>query len=470
MENFERSQYYEDSTDETDEEKRLGKKKTRKWPSFVASWLARSEQKEDQPEEPDNKKGVLRRFFGKFVGLDVVRNENSEAIPSDERESLPAKNLDDYYSESGQFIGSEQYFVGNKSAETSHEDFLDSQEDSVAASHEPGKYPKQESVVNADETHESSLSVDDEEFTPYPAFPVEEMQRRYEDEKNDLEVDTTDTVTELQAEGYETDAPAKREVFRGATEADLRTEKVARKRADRRLKKRTHKQGDELERVHKQNRQQEKQAREAKEQTDALRQQVARYESMAEQMQTEYKGKPIENKISERPHPSTTPEYKQYHPSAFEKSPPKSQTVDTPERRVPQYQEAEKASKTETVARRFAEKVREYENKHENPEKVLKEMLAAAEVDAPVERVYERSHEVRDEATNKSQPGAVSVGSILQQTPGSLSVKQDTVNSSKLNNKTQDEQQSELYKQAAQQGFMGAIFILVLLLIAYVLV
>jgi hypothetical protein len=104
-------------------------------------------------------------------------------------------------------------------------------------------------------------------------------------------------------------------------------------------------------------------------------------------------------------------------------------------------------------------------------EVILEKVVDAAEHNIPIERSYERRHEIKDEAT--SPMGAHSIGSILTgvTSPVISSGMQSTThlqNNPILNVPSSQPQQPEMYKQAIQRGFVGAAVLLVLMAIAYI--
>jgi hypothetical protein len=121
----------------------------------------------------------------------------------------------------------------------------------------------------------------------------------------------------------------------------------------------------------------------------------------------------------------------------------------------------------EKLAEEAVRKVEAYERRQEAPTVVLKEMLNAAEVNAPVERLYERRQEVKDEPGSQfASSGAAHIGSILQEMSNAKNNAVATGGSAKaLGSQTTPEQ----YRQAAERGFWGAIVILIFALMVYLL-
>lgn len=108
------------------------------------------------------------------------------------------------------------------------------------------------------------------------------------------------------------------------------------------------------------------------------------------------------------------------------------------------------------------------------PEKILEQVVDAAEHDMPVERIFERSHEVKDD---KTVPGAaVSVGAVMN-AQAAVNQYQD-LRQAKQSVGTQggplpfvsDSAAHKSYKQAVKMGFWAAVMIIILGAIAYLVV
>jgi hypothetical protein len=110
----------------------------------------------------------------------------------------------------------------------------------------------------------------------------------------------------------------------------------------------------------------------------------------------------------------------------------------------------------------------EQEVRMPRPEKILETVTVAAEHDLPIERLYERRHEVKDDKTSVTT-GAVPVATVLtgmRHTPlyssrpavsaASAGVKPPSVTTS-----------PQLYKQAMRRGFWGAVTLLVFIAIIF---
>lgn len=104
--------------------------------------------------------------------------------------------------------------------------------------------------------------------------------------------------------------------------------------------------------------------------------------------------------------------------------------------------------------------------------KIMEQVAQAAERDVPVERVFERSHEVKDD---QSMPvGAASVGSIVaaRVASQSLPASQGTAHMPHAEEGLKvipDHVQKQIYKQAMRNGFWAAIIIIILGTIAFLL-
>lgn len=147
-----------------------------------------------------------------------------------------------------------------------------------------------------------------------------------------------------------------------------------------------------------------------------------------------------------------------------------------PEKRIPRPERQDTlkehvgtAIKTEKIAEEVAKKVETYEKQHEAPTVVLKEMVKAAEANAPVERIYERRQEIKDETSPVyNYSSAVPVSVILKKLSGTSQANTSLYpavpgnpQSSPVNTKP------ELYRQAAQRGFWGAVVIVIFMLMVY---
>jgi hypothetical protein len=109
----------------------------------------------------------------------------------------------------------------------------------------------------------------------------------------------------------------------------------------------------------------------------------------------------------------------------------------------------------------------------EKPEtyRLMEQVAEAAEHDVPVERAFERSHEVKDDQS--THIGAASIGSIMAE-----QVAKQRVNGPVATQLSQDASglpvvsgraQATAYKQAMRNGFWAAIIIIILGTIAYLL-
>jgi hypothetical protein len=112
------------------------------------------------------------------------------------------------------------------------------------------------------------------------------------------------------------------------------------------------------------------------------------------------------------------------------------------------------------------------EQKQSRPEQITSQKpQEALETQSRLERVIERSHEVKDDQTN---PGAVSVGSIvnnqasyrLGRPPSSSPIKIDDSQDLPV---VADSPDSDAYKQAMKLGFWTAVIIIVFGLLAYLM-
>jgi hypothetical protein len=136
---------------------------------------------------------------------------------------------------------------------------------------------------------------------------------------------------------------------------------------------------------------------------------------------------------------------------------------------------AETMSVTEKPSRR---ELHNQEVMREEPEKaetykIMEQVAEAAEHNAPVERVFERSHEVKDD--HSTPVGAASIGAIMAAQAEQKRLAQ--LKASQAQMVTNDQglpvittaSDSDMYKQAMRRGFWGAIIIIIFGLLAYLL-
>lgn len=115
----------------------------------------------------------------------------------------------------------------------------------------------------------------------------------------------------------------------------------------------------------------------------------------------------------------------------------------------------------------------ELPNEEIKSEQIMREVASAAEQDVPVERVFERSHEVKDDLTGAT--GAASVGSVIsgRPSPALAPIVATAVGSSHhqpdTDNGRVNVDQAE-YQRAVKQGFWSAIVILIFGALAYLMV
>ncbi len=107
-------------------------------------------------------------------------------------------------------------------------------------------------------------------------------------------------------------------------------------------------------------------------------------------------------------------------------------------------------------------------------QRIMQEVAEAAEHNSPVERVFERSHEVKDDKTNPA--GASAVGSIIanKQLQQPVSTTSHSPVSSRPSSTGDlpviyDDPRKGLYAQAMRNGFWAAVLIIILGIIAYLL-
>lgn len=108
------------------------------------------------------------------------------------------------------------------------------------------------------------------------------------------------------------------------------------------------------------------------------------------------------------------------------------------------------------------------------PNNIAEQVAEAAEHDVPVERAFERSHEVKDDDSHASSvvTGAASVGSVVATSvaAGMAATPKVVASGGKDLPFVSDEAVREFYKRAAARGFWSAICLIVLGTIAYLVV
>lgn len=131
-----------------------------------------------------------------------------------------------------------------------------------------------------------------------------------------------------------------------------------------------------------------------------------------------------------------------------------------PERLAPAAEQVEKV-KTARKSRRSPE-VQSERTATRRPEQVLEQVAHAAEKDAPIEKAYERRHEIKDEPHSRGYGAAVPIGAVLDQTLQQAEfMRQEHSRLVQAAKQQSTAQIPQLYKQAATQGFWGAIVIIV---------
>lgn len=110
------------------------------------------------------------------------------------------------------------------------------------------------------------------------------------------------------------------------------------------------------------------------------------------------------------------------------------------------------------------------------PQKIFEKVAEAAEHDEPVERIFERSHEVKDEAS--APLGATHIGTVassqvqgLRPTPATYTTPQNyNAPGDSMSLPIINDSQDIYYRQAMKAGFWAAVLIIILGLIAYLMI
>jgi hypothetical protein len=434
-------------------------KKSRKRLSFVASWLARRE-REEQPEVEDTRKeGILKRFFGKFVGLESVKesSESSDHEPADEtfqytRPEIPPE----WRPHDDESVVTPTAGVEERSEVSAR---VDSPDNLIKP--EQGSMPQSEEEREQTEASEKSEPVEpiqdqpEEGFAEFPPIPQEHVTRPSYSEQQYMQQAQL-AHAENTTPHQETDRQAQKIVYdrRGeplaaATLVGLGLEHGARKRADKELQKRSNTLENRI------------QAQESN--VQAITTARVNPESVSPAAGTKFERVVMQEKTPEKP--QQKPEVPLVtRPESYRQQP--EVAVTTPVA-------PEKAQPARIIEKERPEVAERYEHIMREKEELLKRVVAAAETNEPIEREYELRQEIRDEPgggdTTVQGAGAASVGSILSRS----SVGQQTMTTSppydsRAAQHLTSAQQQDLYKKAMQRGFIGALVVIVFSLIAYI--
>lgn len=134
------------------------------------------------------------------------------------------------------------------------------------------------------------------------------------------------------------------------------------------------------------------------------------------------------------------------------------------------------AEKQEVVAPRVESKLNLPPPEERVPtERILESVVDAAEHNVPVERVFERSHEVKDEPSVVGSVGATaqSIGAVManQMAQHQAQIAQAQASTNQGLPVIVDEQTAQnMYAQAMRSGFIGGIMIIILGLLAYLVI
>lgn len=131
------------------------------------------------------------------------------------------------------------------------------------------------------------------------------------------------------------------------------------------------------------------------------------------------------------------------------------------------------ATDIETPIKTVVSQAETVEPRTKQPEAVFREVARAAEKNVPIERAYERRHEVKDQTSGPSSIGGpASIGVIMSQMQAAermqsaLSGASPSPTSYSIAANDRPASDGDLYRQAAQRGFWGGVVIIIFGLLA----
>ena len=143
---------------------------------------------------------------------------------------------------------------------------------------------------------------------------------------------------------------------------------------------------------------------------------------------------------------------------------------------MPRVEERHERVKQTVIARELSQQTEQPRTTVENNQpavaerRIFEQVAEAAEQNVPVEKVFERSHEVKDDTT--TPVGASSVGAVMAAT-AQPSIQQMTQSAAQQSVATlpviADENHSVEYRQAMRAGFWSAVLIIILGSMAYLM-
>lgn len=424
---------------ETDKDK---KKKPRRR-GFLLSWLKareagdNDETQEDRAEKP--RKGLvalLRRLFAKHVDLEAVEAPKTKDTTQEEAEDTPAWRPKT--EQPGEAVATaDQAEAASPAGEAvpadPDDEPIEKTRERPAA--EIKETEETEEAKETEETEEARVPIDTADALPAPLEPEEPVRivRRGRSGVVAAGPAGSPAAVETKASKPATGADSRRDQLMAGALAGSVAERLGR---------------------------QEKDQRRQAEHLNAAEQKLSRRVERAEARIAELTQ---ENRAELTPSEEPT-----LHRSSPEPEQPMAGAGATAEKFGTDIAQARQA-----MAEEFVKKVEAYERQQAAPEAVLNEMIKAAEVDAPVERVYERRQEIKNKSGGPARSVPASVASIISNMPEprvkfaanyGLSA---PAPAARGHNPSHHSPDPHLYKQAVQGGFWGAVVIVIFILMVY---
>ena len=420
--------------DPTNEEPETTRKK-RRGSDFLSQYLLRrreqqGEKIEEDDEESEEKPKKFRRFF-KGLFKNVVEPPFGDPEPTPNR------------------FGLEALFLGTQKEHESNVDSLNADIEDKTELKPDFSVARTESTAEPYELESApqESSTEKEEETPQPEAAVHIPAAELAQEEEPVSERTYgvprpyEQVTDQTVYERPTTQPTEKEVVieRGAGMALpvvlVGAEYLARKKADRKLDAKYNEKVSRLE-------------------SDANRQSL-----VTEQLDTLVKQNREQLAALKRDRGIETPKVEQ-RPPALER---------------PATHVEQKLTEQQPLPQSVLEKQPQYTPempKEQDTHKIMEQVADAAEHDVPVERVFERSHEVKDDQS--SHVGAASIGTIMSAKVADERLGGYNPPTRQLQDENglpviPDKVQSAMYRQAIRSGFWAAIIIIILGTIAYLL-
>jgi hypothetical protein len=423
----------DDSTSESSSKKKRGSSKL----SRFLSGLKQKEEDSNEHESIDEKPKRFRRLFNRLFPSVVENPNQTEDQTSELRftpESLFGRLQVNQEAEGGPLPSNEESLPELSLSESSIGSKAESTPGAVEATEIPEELPEPETILAptaAEVPTGTSESVavptevtDREIYTRAPSYP-EEMSRPAE---------ATPSVT---SEKPERETVIERGPGMVLPVALVGLEYLGRKKADKKLEKRVN------------------------EKISATNNEVARNSALQQELQnlTRQNEERLEALKRARGSEVTAPT------QVIERmQQPKIESASAPEsRQQPPYKEV-----NTSYPERETQKTEEIQ-----PQKILEQVADAAEQNIAVERVFERSHEVKDDQT--TVPGtAASVGAVMAAQAASMPARVPVPSPLQQQTETpplvSQEAITKAYRHAMKIGFWSAVMIIILGSIAYLMV